>query len=101
MTDPDLVFDMDPQNVQRVERWISDCWPNASIAKQGDGSRLTWSLQGAPVDRVVATESFLCLEGGEVDRHLTGARRICDERPADSGSYQLLFATDGVRALER
>jgi hypothetical protein len=101
LTDPDLVFDMDPRNVTRVERWISERWPDASLIKEADGSRLTWSLAGAPdVECVVATESFLCLSEGDVDRHLEGARRLCDERQPGGVPFQLLFATDGVRAVE-
>src|SRR5690554_709478 len=44
MTDPDLVFDMDPQNVRRVEEWIASHWPGVSLVKEADGSRLTWAL---------------------------------------------------------
>lgn len=99
MTDPDLVFDMDPRNVGRVERWITDQWPDCTLSKQADGSRLTWSLDGVTgVDCVVATESFLSLSEGEVDRHLEGARRICDER--QEGRFQLLLSTDGVQAVD-
>lgn len=99
MTDPDLVFDMDPRNVGRVERWITDRWPDCTLSKQADGSRLTWSLEGvSAVDRVVATESFLSLSEGDVDRHLDGARRICDER--SEGRFHLLLSTDGVQAVD-
>jgi hypothetical protein len=98
MTDPDLVFDMDPKNVLSVERWIAGRWPDASLAKQADGSRLTWALQGADARCVVATESFLCLPADDVSRHLESARSVCDERSAGE-PYELLLSTDGVQAL--
>lgn len=102
MTDPDLVFDMDPRNVTRVERWISDRWPECGLEKQADGSRLTWSLRGADtVDSIVATESFLTLPESDVERHLDGARRLCDDRPSGSATYQLVLSTDGVQAIDR
>ena len=102
MTDPDLVFDMDPRNVTRVESWISNRWPDADLRKEADGSRLTWSLAGPPdVECVIATESFLSLSADDVDRHREGARHICDQRPADGTRFQLLLATDGARAVDR
>ncbi|HSJ07845.1 MAG TPA: hypothetical protein VK936_14165 [Longimicrobiales bacterium] len=99
MTDPDLVFDMDPQNVRRVEDWISQRWPASVLAKQADGSRLTWSLLGpGAVQSIAATESFLSLPAAEVDRHLEDARRICE---ADQGAPRhLLLATDGALAID-
>jgi hypothetical protein len=101
MTDPDLVFDMDPQNVTRVERWIHDRWPDVKLTKEADGSRLTWSLDGAgEIGVVVATESFLSMAAGDVEQHLEGARRLCDERPSGGARFQLLFATDGPRAVD-
>lgn len=101
MTDPDLVFDMDPRNVGRVERWISARWPDCALSKHADGSRLTWSLDGASsVDCVVATESFLSLSGAEVDGHLDGARKLCDERPEGGVRFQLLLSTDGALAVD-
>lgn len=99
MTDPDLVFDMDPQNLRRVERWISDRWPDAAPAKHADGSRLTWSLGAAGIESVVATESFLCLPPAEVDRHLEQARVVCESQPEGS-SCHLLLSTDGVRTVD-
>ena len=60
MTDPDLVFDMDPQNVRRVEEWIVSRWPGVSLVKEADGSRLTWALgpHGRGIESIVATESL-------------------------------------------
>jgi hypothetical protein len=99
MTDPDLVFDMDPQNVRRVEQWIADQWPAAALAKQSDGSRMTWSLQGGSgsIASIVATESFLSLPSNDVNQHLERARALC----ADPGSAAcLLLATDGARTVD-
>jgi hypothetical protein len=103
MTDPDLVFDMDPQNVHRVEQWIAGRWPDAAVAKQADGSRLTWSLQnaGGTIDSVVATESFLSLPASEVSRHLEDAWRICDDARAANEGCQLLLSIDGARTVDR
>jgi hypothetical protein len=103
MTDPDLVFDMDPQNVQRVEQWIAGRWPDVAVAKQADGSRLTWSLQNAAgtIDSVVATESFLSLPADAVSRHLDEARRICDDAGANDTGCQLLLSIDGARTVDR
>lgn len=101
MTDPDLVFDMDPENIRRVEQWIAGRWPDTPLAKHADGARLTWSLQGAggSIASVVATESFLCLPAGEVAAHLNEARRVCESQPPDAGRH-LLLATDGVQAVD-
>jgi hypothetical protein len=99
MTDPDLVFDMDPQNVHRVEQWIAGRWPGATLAKRADGARMTWSLDGAEgvIESIVATESFLSLPARDVDHHLEQARAICD----DPGSAAcLLLATDGARTVD-
>ena len=99
MTDPDLVFDMDPQNVRRVEQWITDRWPSAGLTKRADGSRMTWSLQGSggAIGSIVATESFLSMPGNDVDHHLELARPLCD----DPGSAAcLLLATDGPRTVD-
>lgn len=101
MTDPDLVFDMDPQNVRRVEQWIAGRWPAAAPEKQADGSRMTWSMQGASgsIHSVMATESFLSLPPGDVDRHLEHARTLCDAQP-DDASCHLLLSTDGAQLVE-
>jgi hypothetical protein len=99
MTDPDLVFDMDPQNVHRVEQWIAERWPAAALTKRADGSRLTWWLQGAGgrIESIVATESFLSLPANDVDQHLQHARAICDD---PSSAACLLLATDGARTVD-
>ena len=99
MTDPDLVFDMDPQNVRRVEQWITDQWPAAALAKQSDGSRMTWSLRGSggSIESVVATESFLSLPSNEVDQHLDRARALCKD---PTSAACLLLATDGARRVD-
>jgi hypothetical protein len=99
MTDPDLVFDMDPQNVRRVEQWIADRWPGAALTKRADGSRLTWSLQGGSgaISSIVATESFLSLPGNDVDHHLEHAGAICED-PRSAAC--LLLATDGARTVD-
>lgn len=102
MTDPDLVFDMDPQNVRRVEEWIVSRWPGVSLVKEADGSRLTWALgpHGRGIESIVATESFLSLPSAEVDRHLMEAQVVCEARP-EGTSWALLLTTDGVRAVDR
>ncbi len=103
MTDPDLVFDMDPQNVRRVEEWIESRWPVVSLVKEADGSRLTWALGprgNGGIESVVATESFLSLPSAEVDRHLFVAQVVCEARP-EGTSWALLLTTDGVRAVDR
>lgn len=102
MTDPDLVFDMDPLNVRRVEEWIAARWPGAGLVKEADGSRLTWALgpHGRGIDSIVATESFLSLPSEEVDRHLIEAQVVCEARP-EGTSCALLLTTDGVRAVDR
>lgn len=99
MTDPDLVFEMDPQNVRRVEQWIADRWPGAGLTKHADGSRMTWSLGGGSgaIESVVATESFLSLPGNDVDQHLEHARALCDD---PNSAACLLLATDGARTVE-
>ncbi len=98
MTDPDLVFDMDPQNVRRVEQWITDRWPDAALTKRADGSRMTWALQGSggAIESIVATESFLSLPAQDVDHHLEHARALCDD-PRSAAC--LLLATDGARTV--
>lgn len=99
MTDPDLIFDLDPRNVQRVESWLADLCPDTTLTKDSDGARLTWKLatpRGA-LAHVVATESFLTMPAAEVDRLLGEARRICDDQQADAPWY-LLLTIDGVRA---
>ncbi len=103
MTDPDLVFDMDPQNVRRVEEWIASRWPGVSLVKEADGSRLTWALGprgNGGIESVVATESFLSLPSAEVDRHLMEAQVVCEARP-EGTSWALLLTSDGVRAVDR
>ena len=99
MTDPDLVFDMDPQNVRQVEQWIADRWPGAGLMKRADGSRMTWSLQGGTgaIASVVATESFLSLPGHDVAQHLELARPLCDD---PNSASCLLLATDGPRTVD-
>jgi hypothetical protein len=98
MTDPDLVFDMDPQNVRRVEQWIVERWPAAALTKQSDGSRLTWWVQGAgAIESIVATESFLSLPSNDVDHQLEHAVALC----ADSSTGAcLLLAVDGARRVD-
>jgi hypothetical protein len=102
MTDPDLVFDMDPQNVGRVEQWIAERWPRAALAKQADGSRLTWLLgpQAGGFDAVVATESFMSLAPAIVDGFLKEARVVC-EMQSDIGPCYLLLSVDGARLVAR
>jgi hypothetical protein len=100
VTDPDLIFDLDPQNLQRVESWISLRWPGVPIAKQSDGSRLTWTLT-APLDAVasvVTTESFLSLPASEVEQQLAAADRLCDAASAGA-TCCLLLTVDGARTL--
>jgi hypothetical protein len=100
MTDPALVFDMDPQNVHRVEQWIADQWPGADLPKEADGSRLTWQLgsRGGSIESVVATESFLSLPPDDVDRHLADAKTVCEMRPGGAHCY-LLLSVDGAQAV--
>jgi hypothetical protein len=100
MTDPDLVFDMDPQNVRRVEQWIADRWPGTELPKDADGSRMTWSLgdRGRGIESVVATESFLSLPADRVDQHLTDAQSVCEMHPDGARCY-LLLAVDGARTV--
>jgi hypothetical protein len=99
VTDPDLVFDMDPRNVARVEQWIAARW--SSIDKDSDGSRLTWTLSSpaSELGRIVATESFLSLPAGEVERMLAEADDVCAARRPSLPCY-LLLAVDGPRILE-
>jgi hypothetical protein len=101
MTDPDLVFDMDPRNVQRVEQWIAARWPGAVAAKSADGARLSWTLDGRPggIDSVVATESFLTLSAPAVERLLEDAVTVCELQPEGGSRCYLLLATDGPRAV--
>ena len=98
MTDPDLVFDMDPQNVRRVEQWIVERWPSAALTKRADGSRLTWWLEGAggAIESIVATESFLSLPTNDVDHQLEHALALCAD--PDTGAC-LLLAVDGARRV--
>jgi hypothetical protein len=100
MTDPDLVFDMDPRNVQRVEEWIEARWPGALHGKEADGSRLTWSLSGGAgaIESVVATESFLSLAPPQLERMLDDAVAVCELQPQGARCY-LLLAVDGARAV--
>jgi hypothetical protein len=100
MTDPALVFEMDPQNVRRVEQWIAGRWPGEDLPKEADGSRLTWHLgsRGEGIESVVATESFLSLPAGEVDRHLDDAVTVCELRPGGAHCY-LLLSVDGAQAV--
>jgi hypothetical protein len=100
MTDPDLVFDMDPRNVQRVEEWIAERWPGAMGGKDADGSRLTWSLggQAGAIESVVATESFLSLAPAELEQMLVEAVRVCELQPEGATCY-LLLAVDGARTV--
>jgi hypothetical protein len=70
------------------------------LAKQADGSRLTWSLLGqSTVQSIVATESFLSLPADEVDRHLQDAQRICAGHGEELPRH-LLLATDGARGID-
>jgi hypothetical protein len=100
MTDPDLIFDMDPQNVRGVEQWIAARWPGVAASKEADGSRLTWTLgaEGGGIDCVVATEAFLSMTPADVDRLLDEARRMCEEQPPGT-PCQLLLTIDGPRIV--
>ena len=101
MTDPDMVFEFDPQNVQHVEEWIAARWPAASAGKHGDGSRLTWSFAAPMADGftgVVATESFLSMTADAVARVLDEARAVCEDE-AGVGDCFLLLTTDGAQAV--
>jgi hypothetical protein len=101
MTDPDLVFDMDPQNVRRVEQWIAEHWPSATPTKEADGARLTWTLgeHGRGIESVVATESFLSLPAGAVERLLGEAEMVC-ELGDDGARCYLLLSVDNARAVD-
>jgi hypothetical protein len=79
MTDPDLSFEFDPQNLVRVERWIEQRWPGAAAAKDADGSRMTWTLApgaAAACNRLIATETFLSLPPARVEALLEEADEV-------------------------
>jgi hypothetical protein len=101
MTDPDLIFDLDPANVQRVEAWLAELCPDTAVTKDADGSRLTWKLDTprGTLAHVVATESFLSMPPAAVERLLHEAQRVCDDQP-DASPWYLLLTVDGVRAVE-
>jgi hypothetical protein len=101
MTDPDLVFEFDPQNVQHVEEWIAARWPDATARKDSDGARLSWSFAEPTTDGftgVVATESFLSMTADAVARVLDEARAVCEDETGEGDCY-LLLATDGAQAV--